>query len=115
MMGWTRAFAMKCKYFDGVAKIDMGHVYIDGSPAWVLWALDDFRSPICKPTVCLIDYDIPPPAPGFAIIYNAGANEGIYPGLLAAGIIGEAIEWYDVGFNLKGAALCPILAPELPK
>ncbi len=96
---------LNTKYVHG-AMADVGKArYGDGSIA--LLATGEDGTPLCKPTVCLTDYD-EKPADGNVFVKDYGENEGMLKGLQDAGIIGDAIR--SIGYGLGGIAYeCPLI------
>ena len=98
---------IKSEFLDDNAVLKFGH-YVDGTTAVTLFDAE-FGEPLATATVCLVDMG-ERPSEGNVFIKTWSENEGLYEGLLAAGIIGEVVREIQVGFSV--AFECPLLVKE---
>jgi hypothetical protein len=106
LTGYSKTFPIKTKYSTYQVYIPLGRFYGDGSIAWEMLDAASHEA-IATATVCMQAYERKPKSE-HVFIKNYSENEGIYESLLARGIIGEAIEWLDAGYAIKGVAHCPV-------
>lgn len=100
-----KTFHLTTKYVDDDVFIEAGR-YHDGSLA--LRLLTDTGEPASIATICLSHLDIKP-ADGNVFIKDWSENEGMLSGLIAAGIIGNAVREIPTGF--AKAYECPLAIP----
>ena len=102
---------LQIRYCDEKGFIEAG-LYHDGSVAIRITSSDTWE-PLTTATVCLSEYDLHP-RPGHVFIKDWSENEGMYQCLRAEGIVGEAVEFYDIGYeNSCRAYECPLLVEVL--
>lgn len=98
-------FSLTTKYIDTEVYMQFGR-YVDDSIAIKLVNVNG--EPEGTATVCLAEIK-KKPADGHVFIKDWGENEGMYEGLKAAGIIGEATRMLQPGFAGADAYECPLL------
>ncbi len=94
---------LNARYVHAPADLRKGR-YGDGSIA--LQATSEYGEPLCKPTVCLIDYG-EKPAAGNVFVRDYGENEGMLKALQDAGIIGTTVR--EVPYGFVTAYECPLI------
>jgi hypothetical protein len=103
---------VQTKYFTGLCKFAFSHYVADNSIAVTL-VDNDTGEMITKATVCLSDYGKKPAIGSHIFVKDYAENEGLYQGLLDAGVVGEFVFKHSEGPYKATIYECPLTQESL--